>query len=958
MPGLIRKILVFAAADGLILQPLHQRDRAKDGVPLKIAYGTSNPISEAQATSPSNEGKSLEAFGVVGLLDLISTSYIIFITRREQVATIRKSPVYSIKDVTLVPLDSQSAAENALREARDALKLGVDGEAGYESGDTDDGTEVRSSVDEDAASTGEPEALPVASKTGDGGVSIAKDVIQDRGRYGLFAQRWFSRGAWGRGAGKASRAGSSKEIVAGEDKGDDEAAVPDQPDSDRHDGVKSENEAPVTVEEHTPQAQTGTQASRQHSAIEVLTPRIVHNTKLYFSSSSFFFSYDYDLSASLRGQEPPTTTTPLWKRFNEIFFWNRHLLTPFLDAGRSEYALPLLQGFVGQRKFSISATAGDKQDLVAEATTDTTSTIEGEKVGRESSLEPNTKEFVLTLISRRSIRRAGLRYLRRGIDDDGHAANFVETEQLLATDPSDPSHRAFSLVQIRGSIPLFFSQSPYSFKPIPELRGSEALNQQAFTKHFGKLSPFYGSIQCASLVDKHATERGIGEAYERHANLFNENSGGGREKLRFEWFDFHSACKGMKFENVSILMESLQESLKSFGWTEKQQGKTLKQQTGVLRTNCMDCLDRTNVVQSAVAGRALQQQLAELSLHIDLQTDPKTQWFNTLWADNGDAISKQYAGTAALKGDFTRTRKRNWTGALSDFTLTLNRYWTNIFSDYFMQTIIDFQLGNAGPNVFDEFETNMMTQDYAIDMQRVRQNAIETCIKMVLEDPQEDLLGGWTLSCPQQPNTLRSLPFEECVVLLTEAALYFCRFDWDTEKVGSFERVVLTDIQQIWRGTYITSTLGDKNLDESTNVGFALAYAVSGPAMVRRNTRSFQNEELTEDESTGDEQKTQPSQHEKRVLGFKALPPKASITKREGPRASDEVSEMMLIESICGQLQRSLEKAHKKLRGPDHLELGEIPEVEQRDVVSVADAKKSTGYLETLGYSLKKLVWS
>lgn len=33
-----------------------------------------------------------------------------------------------------------------------------------------------------------------------------------------------------------------------------------------------------------------------------------------------------------------------------------------------------------------------------------------------------------TIISRRSVHRAGVRYLRRGIDEKGHVANFVETE--------------------------------------------------------------------------------------------------------------------------------------------------------------------------------------------------------------------------------------------------------------------------------------------------------------------------------------------------------------------------------------------------------------------------------------------------------------------------------------------------------------------------------------------------
>jgi len=41
------------------------------------------------------------------------------------------------------------------------------------------------------------------------------------------------------------------------------------------------------------------------------------------------------------------------------------------------------------------------------------------------------RSFRYTLISRRSCYRAGTRYNIRGIDDDGHVANFVETEQIV-----------------------------------------------------------------------------------------------------------------------------------------------------------------------------------------------------------------------------------------------------------------------------------------------------------------------------------------------------------------------------------------------------------------------------------------------------------------------------------------------------------------------------------------------
>lgn len=43
-----------------------------------------------------------------------------------------------------------------------------------------------------------------------------------------------------------------------------------------------------------------------------------------------------------------------------------------------------------------------------------------------------TSQLRLTLISRRSVNRAGVRYLRRGVDSDGNVANFVQTEMIIS----------------------------------------------------------------------------------------------------------------------------------------------------------------------------------------------------------------------------------------------------------------------------------------------------------------------------------------------------------------------------------------------------------------------------------------------------------------------------------------------------------------------------------------------
>lgn len=662
-------------------------------------------------------------------------------------------------------------------------------------------------------------------------------------------------------------------------------------------------------------------------------------------------------------------------------------MTPLINAGQYSFALPIMQGFVGQRPFSIKTVDGKTNSVVIDpdATPDdiqlhsmhmseSTESIatSGANTDPPPSEPANGKDFLLTLVSRRSVKRAGLRYLRRGVDDEGNTANSVETEQILSSPTWNTLHdKIFSFTQFRGSIPLFFSQSPYSLKPQVSTWGSTETNEKAFKRHFNELSARYGSIYAASLIDKHGNEAKIGELYERHAGILNE--GGGLDatgkQLNFQWFDFHHVCRGMRFENVSILMDSLEPFLNSTSWTEISNNEIAQQQSGILRTNCMDCLDRTNVVQSACARTMLEAQLSAGSYSIDLQNDPSTSWFNTLWADNGDAISKQYAGTAALKGDFTRTRKRQITGALTDFGLTLTRYYNNIVNDYFAQAVIDYLLGRATDAIFAEFEADMKSADYFVDLRKVRQAAIDRSAGIVIENKEEDMLAGWTLSVPTSVNHLKTTTFEEAVLLLTEKALYFCRLDWGTEKVQEFERIKLENIDGIFRGVYITSTLAARHMDEDKNVGFVLRFkAETGRKLVRRNTRSLDSGTGAARSEEEPSAKTTDPQETGRFLAFKALPPRSSVPA-SGEIADAPETEVEFVKGICEEIVKVANKLRAdeptKPSGPGTEQTeqpsGEVGErrlaVEEKDIISLADAKKSTGYVESLAYSMKKLVW-
>jgi hypothetical protein len=120
----------------------------------------------------------------------------------------------------------------------------------------------------------------------------------------------------------------------------------------------------------------------------------------------------------------------------------------------------------------------------------------------------------------------------------------------------------------------------------------------------------------------------------------------------------------------------------------------------------MDCLDRTNVVQSVVARKMLHFALihAKLSDKSIFQLKPfetlpfhLEDVFRDVWTKNADAISMLYTGTGALKTDFTRTGKRSTKGAIQDGRNSIVRYVKGNFYDAYNQNCIDLVLGKYKP---------------------------------------------------------------------------------------------------------------------------------------------------------------------------------------------------------------------------------------------------------------------
>uniref|UniRef100_A0A0E0F518 SAC domain-containing protein n=1 Tax=Oryza meridionalis TaxID=40149 RepID=A0A0E0F518_9ORYZ len=76
-----------------------------------------------------------------------------------------------------------------------------------------------------------------------------------------------------------------------------------------------------------------------------------------------------------------------------------------------------------------------------------------------------------------------------------------------------------------------------------------------------------------------------------------------------------------------------------------------------------------------------------------------------MWANHGDAISTQYSGTPALKGDFVRYGKRTTQGILNDLWNAMARYYLNNFADGTKQDAMDLLQGHHISSVSRDMPT-------------------------------------------------------------------------------------------------------------------------------------------------------------------------------------------------------------------------------------------------------------
>ena len=363
---------------------------------------------------------------------------------------------------------------------------------------------------------------------------------------------------------------------------------------------------------------------------------------------------------------------------------------------------------------------------------------------KEEKGENYNEKFNFILIGRKDSRRSGVRFLIRGADLEGNIANSCESEEIVIYHPSNKDEiNIASFVQVRGSIPLIWKQEP-CLKLNPQIRPKNdfEINSSVFKIHIDELLNNYNSICGINLVDQKKDQKIIGEYYSNLIQNYKEKNKNIANKVDFAWFDFKKKKKKLKYQNIKKLFKknSVHKCLNLYGYThliiksdfleqisneEKIIDYLLQNpnnlnfiqiQKGTFRTNCIDSLDRSNVVQSTFGRYFLFKILYELNLSQKQPSEDDVfqkfenkleNIFKIIWANHGDCISLPYSGTGAMKSDFVRTGKRTYLGNIQDGIISLTRFYINNFRDGYYQDCNDYFLGKINPK-YDKFKNHSL----------------------------------------------------------------------------------------------------------------------------------------------------------------------------------------------------------------------------------------------------------
>lgn len=223
--------------------------------------------------------------------------------------------------VALIPLSSQADAKKVIEQNKTNLKKRANAtstgvlsdsetseeedehsERGYTSGAEHDDPTVPTTPESKSSQAVDSEG------SGQKSSSIVQDVIGRKGQYGRFAERWFSKKGWS--VERRRTLGLSADDTG-------EAGATDPRFSDAAGKIKDKSSSGDTDKQE--QADLANTAQPGSSTVaDSLIPKLLKTTKLLFSSNSFYFSYEYDITRRLGTNDAKDNAIPLHKSLDPL----------------------------------------------------------------------------------------------------------------------------------------------------------------------------------------------------------------------------------------------------------------------------------------------------------------------------------------------------------------------------------------------------------------------------------------------------------------------------------------------------------------------------------------------------------------------------------------------------------------------------------------------------------------
>ena len=361
-------------------------------------------------------------------------------------------------------------------------------------------------------------------------------------------------------------------------------------------------------------------------------------------AENHYFCETYDIS------RPYPSSEPVWNPDSE-FCWNLKWRNIFCEVGVPELCMSLLQGLY---------TSCEHQG------------------------------FVFFYVIRRSSLNPGVRWLGRGFNDKGGPGNEVESE-LVFWDTKNGD--VWTHFWRRGTVPLKWKTECSSIVSTKEVQVVESNFCTATKNYFDRLHEKYGgvAVHCVCLLKqaKKGTEEDLFKAYGEAIEILQKQFG--MNWVSYDPFDVYHFFKEddkERSETVRMLMDLLSRFAAEGGFNHQDE-----KQKAIVRINCADSLDRTNMVSffHAMLVTAEWCRRAKVVIVQAPPFSPERPEFSIptnvvhflvrAFVKGGNIISLMYTNTEAQRAEMIWKFAGQADPGSSALKISLQRRWNNVMTD-------------------------------------------------------------------------------------------------------------------------------------------------------------------------------------------------------------------------------------------------------------------------------------